>query len=663
MTVLEQPTSPPVQRIVVAPASAGLALAGGLLIIGAVLVLQGASTWGLVVIGCAVMCAAATAWWTFRTLQQQRHDLALRHSRLDAEYGALQADYATLERVFDELQAAYATLERCVDERTVERDQKTNQLQRLLDESLSHAAQLAALNDMATALNATLDRNEVLTCILRQLERVVAFDSAAVLQLVDDELQVIAARGLTSDIYNLRLALHENELARRVLASSAPIVLADVRDESSFVLKQTPIRSWIGVALRVGERTVGVLTVDNYECGAYSAEDARLVANFASQAALSLHNAHLYAESERRAAETSLLLEMTRTVGSSLHLPEVLLRAAAAIGEALHADDVVILLLDELGERLIPQAGATGATSYLRERWPGPTLLEQEPSLAKVIQQGCARVMHTVSPTIPYATLLALPLSIKDQVLGVVLVATPDGDAAWGPQQLVLAEGLATSAALAIEHARLYDQARRAAQVEERSRLARELHDSVTQTLFSMTLTAEAARAQIDRNPERAALQIDRLKAAAHQSLGEMRELLLQLRPTPLQEHGLVKALRDHISTLNARDVQITLNVAGDDRNVKQQAAGFYRIAQEAIANALRHAEAHHIIVNLNLQPHELELQVCDDGLGFDPASLERGGRHLGLTSMAERAAELGGSFDLATQPGNGTTLTVKVRL
>ena len=662
MTVLDR-SKPARSPILIAPEAAATGVST--LMLGAGMILLGRSVWlwGLLLIVGGMVGGAATLRHTLRRLRTHASVVHQQHAELAQEYSALQTDYFTLEKAFDDLQAAYGQLERSFDVRTVERDQKTLQLQHLLDESRLHAGQLTALNEVAAALNATLDRNEVLACILRQLERLVTFDSASVLMLVNnDDLEVIAVRGMAPEQYEqVCISLASNALARQVIHSAAPVVLDDVRTEASFLLSAAPIRSWIGSALRVGERVLGILTVDSHQMAAYSTDDARLVASFATQAALALHNAHLYEEAERRAAETELLLEMTRTVSSSLHLPEVMLRAAAAIGEALNADDVAIMLLDTDKHMLIPQAGATGKDSYLHQRWSTPTPLNQEPSLAKVIQQGCARVIHAVSASIPYSTLLALPLRIKDQVLGVVLVATPNGDTLWGPQQLVLAEGLAISAAIAIEHARLYEQARRAAQIEERSRLARELHDSVTQTLFSMTLTAEAARAQIERNPDRVAGQLDRLKAAAHQSLGEMRELLLQLRPTPLQEYGLIKALQDHIATLNANDVQIRIEVHGDDRNVKQHAAGLYRIAQEAIANALRHAHANQIQVRLDLQASFAELVVQDDGVGFDPLTLQRGGRQLGLTSMAERAAEIGGTFALDSLPGNGTSLVVRI--
>ena len=642
----------------------GMGAALVLISVGVILLLNLASVWGAfsLLLGLAALLGVGVS--MVRAKDRERRMVLEIHAALDSEYTSLQADYTMLERAYDSLQRTDGTLQRKMDTLTVERQQSTAQLQHLLDETRSHAAQLTALNEVAVALNATLDRDEVLACILRQLERVVTFDSASVQLLDDDELQVIAARGMSTEVYDMRISLAENALARRVVHSPAPVVLGDVR-LVDFGLHSAPIRGWIGAALRVGDRIVGILTVDSYQENAYSDDDAQLVANFASQAALALHNSHLYAAAERRAAETALLLEMTRTVGSTLHLPEVLLRAAAAIGEAMHADDVSILLLDETGERLIPQAGAMGDTSYLRARWPGSTALVNEPTLAKVIKQGCARVIHAVSPLIPYQTLLALPLTVKDKVLGIVLVATPDGDAPFGPHQLVLAEGLATSAALAIEQAGLYEQARRAAQIEERSRLARELHDSVTQTLFSMTLTAEAARVQLDRNNSvRAAQQIDRLKDAAHQSLGEMRELLLQLRPTPLQELGLVRALREHIATLEAHSLDVALHVQGDESRLNpQHAAGLYRISQEAISNVLRHAEAQHVTLDFNFEPHAICLCVSDDGRGFDPATLERGGRQLGLTSMAERAAELGGTCQIDSRLGEGTTLKVVINL
>ena len=634
-------------------------------IIGGIIGLVLAPKWWIALLILACVAALAGLGWNIMRRKQHEYDiLQHNHILLDNEYTSLQTDYTTLERAFDDLQQSYGRLERRIDERTTEREQNTNQLQILLDETRSHASQLTALQEVSVALNSTLEHDEVLACILRQLERVVAFDSTSVYQLDGDTLQVVASRGLTAEVYDLKIDVATNDLAQRVLASDQPILLGNVQKESSWMMYPAPIRSWIGVALRVGDNTVGLLTIDHHQENFYSDDDARLVANFASQAALALHNSDVYAAAQRRAAETALLLEMTRTVGSTLHLPEVLIRAAAAIGEAMHAEDVLILLLDEHGEVLTPQAGAMNDTNYLRLRWSGTVELANEPTLAKVINQGCARVLHSASDMIPYPTLLALPLMLKEQVLGIVLVATPEGDRPLDSAQLILAEGLATSAAIAIEQARLYDHARRAAQMEERSRLARELHDSVTQTLFSMTLTAEAARAQIERNPARAAGQIDRLKAAAHQSLGEMRELLLQLRPTPLQEQGLARSLREHIETLKAHDVEIVLDIQGDDQRLNAQLSqGLYRITQEAISNALRHGKPTCINVTLHVHPHETRLRIGDDGCGFDPQQrIERGARHLGLTSMAERAAEFGGIFTLESAVGHGTTLSVLVK-
>lgn len=546
----------------------------------------------------------------------------------------------------------------------------------LVQQVQERSAVVSALSEIAQALNSTLEFNEVLAGILRQLERVITFDSASIFLVEGDELRIIATRGLPPPDGDYAIPIAEHPLARRVVESDEPVIITDISDGEDVIgSRHFEIRSWIGTSLRVGERRVGVLTIDNHQRNAYSAEDGMLIGSFARQAALALHNAQLYAEAQRRAAETTLLLELTRAVGSTLYLPEVLLRAAGAISEAIGASDVLLLLLDDSETQLVPQAGTSTGELTLRSLWPGAAQLSEEPLLATVLHERRARALSCSAVDLPAEwkvrassihlhTLLFIPLVFKECPLGIVVAGLDSNAAHSAPSRLALAEGLATSAALAIEHARLFEQARRAAILEERSRLARELHDSVTQALFSITLTAQAASGQVMRNQERAIEQLQRLQLTAQQALSEMRNLLLQLRPVPLRQGGLSQALREHIGRVSVQDgPTISLIISGDERLINGQERGLYRIAQEALSNAIRHANATRIEVELKVMPERLRLEIRDDGCGFNPRDCMEPGRHLGLRCMAERAAEMHGKLILESRPDAGTTVAVDVPL
>jgi len=195
----------------------------------------------------------------------------------------------------------------------------------------------------------------------------------------------------------------------------------------------------------------------------------------------------------------------------------------------------------------------------------------------------------------------------------------------------------------------------------ERSRLARELHDSVTQTVFSMNLTVQSARLLLAREPDRATGQFERLEELAANAMGEIQALVSQLRPRSLAEEGISTALRRLAAERQARDgLQVTLDVAGERALPDAVAAGLYRIAQEALANVVKHSGTHAATVRLNLAGGASFLEVEDGGLGFDPqvALGQRG--HLGLAGMDERAREIGWSLSIESRPGCGTRIRVE---
>jgi signal transduction histidine kinase len=252
---------------------------------------------------------------------------------------------------------------------------------------------------------------------------------------------------------------------------------------------------------------------------------------------------------------------------------------------------------------------------------------------------------------------LGVPIVAPEGVIGAFYLTEKEGGGAFDESDQELIELLAAHAAIAITNARLYEQSRELSVVSERNRLALELHDVVSQKLFSLVLSAQAAAMQLDRDPAAARAQVERIAELARQALDELRSLILGLRPPELERDGLTGALRKEAEMLGrVHGVEVELVGEAPSREPGWD-LGVLRIVHEALHNALRHAGASHITVRLG--PDLVE--IVDDGGGFDPERSDLRSRHLGLTSMEERARELGGLLQIQSTPGSGTTVRLKL--
>jgi signal transduction histidine kinase len=205
-------------------------------------------------------------------------------------------------------------------------------------------------------------------------------------------------------------------------------------------------------------------------------------------------------------------------------------------------------------------------------------------------------------------------------------------------------------------------QAEALAIVQERDRLARNLHDSVTQTIFSMTLTAEAARILFDRDPPRAEGQLDRLQMLAKSALEEMRSVVFDMRPTAIAEQGLIPALRHHIIALDRQHgLTVALHITGEPRLSDRQAQRLFRVVQEALNNVVKHAQTDRASVGLSFEDDSTLLLIEDHGKGFASGAIRTDRKSIGLTTMRERVEMMGGTLTIDSRPGEGTRITVEV--
>lgn len=257
-------------------------------------------------------------------------------------------------------------------------------------------------------------------------------------------------------------------------------------------------------------------------------------------------------------------------------------------------------------------------------------------------------------------SMLSVPLKVDTQTIGVLNILDKPGDLTQEDMRII--DLFADQAAIIIEHVRLQHRAEKLAVLEERQRLARELHDSVTQALYSVTLYADAGLLAYSRKQWDSLEQnLREARIMAREAMYDMRLLVFELRPLMLEKEGLVSALRSRLAAVEARaGLKTEVLVEGERRlqiGIEEQ---IYRIAQEGLTNVVKHAKANLVQIQLRYDEDTVRLDVIDDGLGFDPQTAGQSGG-VGLQGIQERVQQAGGRLEIESAHGKGTRLTVSI--
>jgi PAS domain S-box-containing protein len=548
---------------------------------------------------------------------------------------------------------------------------------------------LAALHKTTLGVVSRLDVTELLETLVERAVSLVnaSFGFVDLVKPEADELEVTVGTGWYRGNVGAR-AKRGEALSGKIWQSGRPMAVEDYRTWSGrFVhpdLEQ--VGPLMGAPLMAGAEVIGVIGVARLPLAPpFRQDEMDLIVRFAHLASIALDNARLHTSLEQRVRERTHELATLNAV-------------AAVVSRSLDLKKILSNALDHMMNTLDMEFGVA---YRLAGDLDGP---EDQLCLHPLVHRGLSDLFVRAARSIPlHSTALgaaaasgqlavwdvednleasgrerllwaeggrqgvSVPLMAKGRLVGAIQLLT-SRRRTFSPEQLSLMAAIGQQVGVAVENARLYEQAEQAAALSERSRLARELHDSVTQSLYSVTMYTEAAARLLTTGKEATAAEYLRdARDTAQEALREMRLLIFELRPPALEEGGLAGALQARLDSVEKRaGVQAELRVAGVEGMadtewlplaVQQE---LYHVAQEALNNSLKHARARNLQVCLQLKDDAVRLEVVDDGIGFEPTTAEaRGG--LGLRGMRERVQRIGGQLQIESASGQGTTVSLEV--
>jgi signal transduction histidine kinase/PAS domain-containing protein len=377
------------------------------------------------------------------------------------------------------------------------------------------------------------------------------------------------------------------------------------------------------------------------------------------------------AEAERHAEELEALLDISRGLTSTLQTRPLLDLILRALKQVVDYSNAVISIVEGnflvivahrglstesplLGRR-VRLFDAVGFHSAVAQGKPViiPDLNVDEPLVQAMRQTTDPMIWGTLRDSRAW---MGVPLFVQDRAVGFLRLAHVQAGY-YTERHAELAVAIASHAGIALENARLYEQAHKVARLEERQRMAGELHDSVSQALYAIALGTHAAREQIEQAPERLSGTLEYVLSLAETAVTEMRSLVFELHPESLEQLGLVMLLTKLVEAVRARDgIAVRLDLGAEPSVSLETKEMLYRIAQEALRNISKHANASSVEVIMCREATSIVLHITDNGVGFDMSGEFPG--HYGLQSMAERAGRLGGTLKIESAVGQGTRVT-----
>ena len=472
-------------------------------------------------------------------------------------------------------------------------------------------------------------------------------------------------------------------LAGAVLATGKPVLSDSYGSLANITLPELRDNPVIGVPIHGHGRLLGFFGIGARPPRKFDSADLETLQLFARHAAIAIENALRYRAEQRRSERMELIARVSRLISSGLEPDDLVLTAAEVIHEVLGYPNVVIPLVQK-GEPdyLLFHAHAGAYRDVFREPYTMPIT---RGICGVAVRERRAQIVNDVHndpyyvpPPLPIEVTseLAVPIVLGNEVFGVINIESTQPFHSDDEASIQI---IADHLAVAIKNARLYAEARQAAVMRERQRLARDLHDSVSQVLSSISLIAQSISSAWKRDPLEGERRARRLEELSRHGFAEMRALLRELRPADLgvsqpgeaagidevRRVGLASALRRLANLLAPETPEIRIDLTHYVPQALASEETLFRMCQEALSNAIRHSGARLVTVHSRLEDTYLTLVVEDNGSGFSFADeqlarTERDGG-LGLHTLRERAISLGGAVSYQSTLGHGTRVTFTI--
>ena len=561
---------------------------------------------------------------------------------------------------------------------------------KLTDDLQTNLRRVNTLYECNVALNSTLDVRAVLEILLDKMDFFPSRNAVIAIQLIDSEtgrLEYFANRNLDEQAWIREFGGDRNisaaGLTKYTIESGVPVVIQDLcsdrRVRHPEFFRSQGLFSYLGVPVRIQERPVGIVAIYSRAPYEFSAEEISSVASLASQAAIAIHNARLYAEVEKQSRELAALFDVTAAATQSLEMDRVLDQVIHRINEIFLFDATRFYLFDDRaewlhcrathqvtpdfltrtvsfkkGQGITGRVGATGAAIIFNDTQANPQY--QQLSLSKKAGQRF---------------LAGFPVKYESETLGVIMCMGQH------PRQLTsheidLITSLSSQIAVAVANARLYEQTKDQAEQlrnlamriesvreQERHIISREIHDELGQTLTALKFDASWIRGRLSNLQSALADRLAEMSAMIDNTIQAIREIAARLRPDILDKLGLAAAMEWQLQDFRKR-TGIQYHLTADPLSIyldEQQATTLFRILQESLANVARHSHATRVHIDLEQPAGEVFLRVEDDGDGIDNEKIFDT-QSLGLLGMRERAVALGGNVTVERNLNRGTTLT-----
>lgn len=451
-----------------------------------------------------------------------------------------------------------------------------------------------------------------------------------------------------------------------------PVIQDDPRS-AGFPPHHPFMTSFLGVPIRAGEQQLGqIYLTDKRNAKEFTEDDARIIQMLAAYAAAAIQNARLYQHLRerdvaltRRSEDLALLNDFASTLTSSLELDEILNKTLALAMNYMRVEAGEIFLLEDDRQtlRLVLHRGQAADAFWARTHFKlnegliGIVAKTGEPIISYNLADD-VNFLRDMVVKAGFRQIACIPLASSKSLVGVLTVATRS-KAPLDKRDIMLLNAVANWAGMAIENARLHQNARRLAVLEERDRIGMDLHDGIIQSIFGVGLSLENISHLVEENPQEAKEGLKQAIQDLNQTIRDLRAYILDLRPRQLNGEGLMDGLKRLVSEYRAHTLaEAILNGPKDSLHQLSQshALALFLICQEALANAAKHANAKKVEVNVWLTEERVVMEIHDNGCGFDIEKMPTAIGH-GLANMQTRARNVGGEVDISSTPGEGTTV------